>query len=157
LGCSEALRSFGLLWDSKELCGSFGHDCVKHIRRQRRNARNSMARTKTPKTEAKVAKKRRFRAGPNGVRSRQAIKRALKRPNIVPLAFFRRELSKLSLERSRPLRFSSGAIVALKAAVEARVHRQLSLGTTLARFSKRRTYTTTHLEMAGIILDSFNK
>ena len=54
------------------------------------------------------------------------------------MAFFRRAIVEAS---GGQVRWSKNAILALKAIVEARVHRTLALGSTLARVAKKQTLT----------------
>jgi histone H3/H4 len=72
------------------------------------------------------------------VRTRQKIRKAIKAESVVPMAFFRRAIVEAS---GGEVRWSKNAILALKAIVEARVHRTLALGSTLARVAKKQTLT----------------
>lgn len=50
------------------------------------------------------------------------------------------------------MRWSKNAIAALKAVVEAKVHRTLALGSTLARVAKKKTLNNGHLDVASAII-----
>jgi len=65
------------------------------------------------------------------------------------MAFFRRAILEAS---GGEVRWSKSAVAALKAVVEAKVHRTLALGSTLARVAKKKTLNDGHLDVATAII-----
>jgi len=73
---------------------------------------------------------------PGTVRTRQKVRAAVKAESVVPMAFFRRAILEAS---GGEVRWTKNAVAALKAIVEAKVHRTLALGSTLARVANKKT------------------
>lgn len=82
------------------------------------------------------AARKKPRYHPGTVRTRQKIRNAVRAESVVPMAFFRRAILEAS---GGEVRWTKNAVIALKAIVEARVHRTLALGSTLARVARKKT------------------
>ena len=88
-----------------------------------------------PNPTPKPARKK-PRYHPGTVRTRQKVRAAVKAESVVPMAFFRRAILEAS---GGEVRWTKNAVAALKAIVEAKVHRTLALGSTLARVANKKT------------------